>query len=335
MTRFRTVALGDICSFKYGQMPGPSDRTSDGYPMFSGYRIVGAATRYHHHDPEIIVVARGVGGTGDIKWSPPNCFLTNLAIAVLVGSPDVNKSFLYYRLASTKLWGLRTGSAQAQITIDRLRQYEIDLPALPAQRKIASILSAYDDLIENNNRRIKLLEEMAQRIYREWFVDFRYPGHEDFRLMNSELGPIPEGWVWKELRELAAQSRIGVDPEAVDPATPYIGLEHMPERSIAIADWGAASQVGSRKYEFKAGDVLFGKIRPYFHKVAVPPVDGICSTDAIVIRSRAPGSQVSFSQWFRAMRSSRRPCKRRRGPRCHGRIGMSWSVIPSHSHLHR
>jgi type I restriction enzyme S subunit len=63
-----------------------------------------------------------------------------------------------------------------------------------AQRKIAAVLSAYDELIENNNRRIKLLEEMAQRVYREWFVDFRYPGNEGVPLVDSELGLIPEGW---------------------------------------------------------------------------------------------------------------------------------------------
>ena len=73
------------------------------------------------------------------------------------------------------------------------RDVEFPLPPLDTQRKIAAILSAYDDLIENNNRRIKLLEEMAQRIYREWFVDFRYPGHENVRLVDSELGPIPRG----------------------------------------------------------------------------------------------------------------------------------------------
>ena len=68
------------------------------------------------------------------------------------------------------------------------------LPLAHVQRKIAAILSAYDDLIENNSRRIKLLEEMAQRIYREWFVDFRYPGHEDGADGGLGLGPIPEGW---------------------------------------------------------------------------------------------------------------------------------------------
>ena len=63
-----------------------------------------------------------------------------------------------------------------------------------SETRIASILSAYDDLIENNTRRIKILEEMAQMLYREWFVNFRFPGHEKVRMVESELGPIPEGW---------------------------------------------------------------------------------------------------------------------------------------------
>ena len=68
---------------------------------------------------------------------------------------------------------------------------EIDLPDLPTQRKIAGILSAYDDLIENNLRRIKILEQMAQSLYREWFVHFRFPGHESATFKDSELGRIP------------------------------------------------------------------------------------------------------------------------------------------------
>ena len=67
-------------------------------------------------------------------------------------------------------------------------------PPLPTQRKIAAILSAYDDLIENNLRRIKILEEMAQNFYREWFVKFRFPGHEKVRFVDSPLGKVPEGW---------------------------------------------------------------------------------------------------------------------------------------------
>ena len=77
-----------------------------------------------------------------------------------------------------------------------LRDLEIPLPPLPTQRKIAAILSAYDDLIENNTRRIHILEEMAQALYRQWFVDYKFPGHEEVRMVDSgtELGEVPEGW---------------------------------------------------------------------------------------------------------------------------------------------
>jgi type I restriction enzyme S subunit len=186
--------LGDLCKFKYGHMPRKTDLCDDGYPVFSGYHVVGHATTYHYEEPEIIVVARGVGGTGDVKMSPPKCFLTNLSIVAQVVSSEVDKKFLYYRLAGPKLWELRTGSAQAQITIDRLQRYELRLPPLPTQRKIAAILSAYDNLIENNLRRIKILEEMAQNLYREWFVKFRFPGYQQGRFTDSPLGRIPEGW---------------------------------------------------------------------------------------------------------------------------------------------
>jgi len=82
------------------------------------------------------------------------------------------------------------------------KKKDIQIPPLSIQREIAAILSAYDDLIENNTRRIQILEEMAQRIYREWFVKFRYPGYENDRFVESELGMIPEGWEVKKLGEM-------------------------------------------------------------------------------------------------------------------------------------
>jgi type I restriction enzyme, S subunit len=159
-------------------------------------------------------------------------------------------------------------------------------PPLLTQQKIAAILSTYDELIENNTRRIALLEEMAQRSYREWFVEFRYPGHEGVPLVESEAGLIPEGWHWRTLSDLAQERRRSVDPRSLAGDVPYFGLEHLPERSIALSEWGRASDVASTKNVFEVGDILFGKIRPYFHKVGPPPVAGVCSTDAIVIRPR-------------------------------------------------
>jgi len=86
------------------------------------------------------------------------------------------------------------GAAQPNISPSLIEQQSIPLPLLPIQQRIARILSAYDDLIENNTRRIAILEEMARRIYEEWFVRFRFPGHEGVRMLESELGLVPEGW---------------------------------------------------------------------------------------------------------------------------------------------
>jgi type I restriction enzyme S subunit len=111
--------------------------------------------------------------------------------------------YLYYWILShagkAQLKRCQIGSSQPALTIVLLKQMEIDLPPLPVQKKIASILSAYDDLIENNERRIRILEEMAQNLYREWFVNFRFPGHEKVKMVNSPLGKIPEGWDVKKL----------------------------------------------------------------------------------------------------------------------------------------
>jgi type I restriction enzyme S subunit len=113
--------------------------------------------------------------------------------------PDrLDADYFYYVLQQDRLKAeMQThayGAAQPNISPSLIHNLTIPLPPLPTQRKIADILSAYDDLIENNTRRIAILEEMAQRLYQEWFVHFRYPGHEEVPLVDSELGPIPEGW---------------------------------------------------------------------------------------------------------------------------------------------
>jgi type I restriction enzyme S subunit len=212
---WNTHTLGQLLHMKYGKMPKKEDLVNDGYPVFSGYRIVGYHKEYHYENSEIIVVARGVGGAGDIKLSPPFAYITNLSIVLSQLSDEVDKKFLYYKLTSTTLRDLRTGAAQAQIIIADLEKYKITIPPLPTQRKIAAILSAYDDLIENNTRRIQILEEMSLAIYREWFVKFKYPGHEEIPLDDSgtEFGEIPEGWVIVKLID-ACEITMGQSPKS-------------------------------------------------------------------------------------------------------------------------
>lgn len=98
--------------------------------------------------------------------------------------------------------GSLVGVAQQHFNVGAAKAMQIALPPIGEQRRIASILSAYDDLIENNTRRIAILEEMARRIYEEWFVRFRFPGHQNVRMVESELGLVPEGWKVVPLSEL-------------------------------------------------------------------------------------------------------------------------------------
>ena len=107
------------------------------------------------------------------------------------------------------------------------------------------------------------------------------------RFVNSELGEIPEGWGVGKLGDVAEHPRRGVQPNDINLETPYIALEHMPKRCIALSEWDTAAGVGSNKYEFRRGEFLFGKLRPYFHKVGIAPVGGVCSTDIVVVTPNA------------------------------------------------
>lgn len=156
----------------------------------------------------------------------------------------------------------------------------IPLPPLPQQVEIGQLISAYGDLIENNRRRMALLEEAARQLYRQWFTRLCFPGHEHIRITNG----VPEGWRPRLLDDLCVEIRETVKPEYLEPDTPYIGLEHMPRRSISLCEWSAVEDVTSSKHRFRDGDILFGKIRPYFHKVGMTFLDGVSSSDAIVIR---------------------------------------------------
>lgn len=213
-------------------------------------------------------------------------------IRARVDPRKADAQFLYYLFRSpygrARMASIATRTAVSGITGSNLAGLRLRVPAPEVQGRISSVLAACDALIENNQRRVEVLEEMARAIYREWLVRFRYPGHEDVPLVDSSsLGPIPDGWRMGCVDDLVTLNKATVDPSSVEPSTPAVGLEHIPRRQITLDDWGEAGDLRSRKGTFVPGDLLFGKIRPYFHKVSVAPVDGICSTDAIVLRPHA------------------------------------------------
>jgi type I restriction enzyme S subunit len=161
------------------------------------------------------------------------------------------------------------------------------------------------------------LEAMARALFQSWFVDFdpvraQLDGRKAFPLplgegqgegvadlaalfpasfQDSDLGHIPKGWTAGKLGDIATNPRRGVQPSEIAPNTPYIALEHMPRRCIALGDWDESAVVASGKSAFTKGEILFGKLRPYFHKVGVAPLDGVCSTDILVLAPKSP-------EWF-------------------------------------
>ena len=136
-----------------------------------------------------------------------NRYLHNQRLGLIQNFKEVDKIFLYYLFNSKSVrQQIRASCSGVKVrhtSPSRIYEVKVFLPPLPTQHKIASILSAYDALIENNTRRIKILEEMAQTIYNEWFVKFRFPGHETVKMVDSELGMIPEGWEVRELLSVA------------------------------------------------------------------------------------------------------------------------------------
>ena len=197
---WKEVRLGDIATMQYGKL-APKKKDAGNVPIFTGYKNVGYTDKINCNKNTIVVVARGVGGCGDVKITNEDCYLTNLAISVSLNAQICVPMFFYYLHQLENLSILNSGSAQPQITIESLTKYSFRIPSLDDQHRIASILSSLDRKIELNNKINADLEEMAQAIFKNWFVDFE--PFKDGKFVDSELGMIPEGWKVGRLDEIA------------------------------------------------------------------------------------------------------------------------------------
>jgi type I restriction enzyme S subunit len=216
-------------------------------------------------------------------------------IILLRGDPKlIDQGYYFQALKSpfvqSGLKARASGTTVLGIKQSELRQVEIPYPPPPIQKRIASILSAYDDLIENNTRRIKILEEMAQMVYREWFVNFRFPGHEKVRMVESELGPIPEGWSAKCVTDAVfAGPPTKVAKEGVKP---FVPMGSLADNSMLIRE--IEEREGNNGSKFKNGDTLFARITPCLENGKtgfvqfLPSDDAVAfgSTEFIVLRSK-------------------------------------------------
>ncbi len=293
--------------------PRPNEFTDDGTAFLraadlsDGEVLFSAAGQIN--DVALRRIRKGIGKPGDLLFSHKGT-VGKLAVAhqdapSFVCSPQttfwrvtdpkrLDRQFLFAYMRAPEFqrqWTVRKGDTDMAdyVSLTAQRTLLVPLPPLPTQQKIAAILSAYDDLIENNNRRIKLLEEMAQRIYREWFVDFRYPGHERVALVDSKLGPIPEGWEW-----LPASEAVLINPTVVVDrlaTRPFVPMTSVSEHGMHITP--IELRAGTSGSRFENGDTLFARITPCLENGKTAYVQCLRegeiasgSTEFIVLRSR-------------------------------------------------
>jgi type I restriction enzyme S subunit len=227
-----------------------------------------------------------IGQVGIIPDDGPfeQYIISNKQLKLRVNEALANPLFCFYYFASPRyvehVRGRSIGGAVPGINLGILKSLKIALPTRAVQDRVVAVLSCYDGFIENNRRRIALLEEAARLLYREWFVHFRFPGHEHVKIVDG----LPEGWRPRTLAEVVEVVKDNVKPNEFAEDDIHIGLEHIPRRSFTLADWESASNLASSKTRFAEGDILFCKIRPYFHKVGFALRSGLASSDALVWR---------------------------------------------------
>lgn len=203
---FRECLLGDVLTLKRGYDLPSQDRIAGSVPIVSSSGISGAHSEAKVKGPG--VVTGRYGTIGEIHYVERDFWPLNTTLYVKDFKGN-DPRFVAYFLKTLDFASRNAAAAVPGVNRNDLHRLPVKCPPLAEQRRIASILSAYDDLIENNTRRIAILEDMARRIYEEWFIHFRFPGHANVRMVESERGPIPEGWQVRKFEDCLESWRGG------------------------------------------------------------------------------------------------------------------------------
>ena len=232
----------------------------------------------------------------------------NQHVTIIRPDPEqIDPAFLRYYLASPKQqeWLLTlasSGATRNALTKGMIEQLKIPKIPIEKQRVIGAFLGDFDRKIKANIKKAKALEGIARAVFKSWFIDFEpvklrsnvqveacvtkehailFPK----KLVEKEGRAIPDGWSLGCFSNVCENIKVNVRGEEIRDDDLYVGLEHVPRRNLQILTWGSGKEVSSNKYRFQEDDLLFGKLRPYFHKIVIAPAKGICSTDILVIRA--------------------------------------------------
>jgi len=195
---YELVKTKNFIEFKNGKSIKPGGEGI--YPVYGANGIIGMSNEYREGNS--VIIGRVGAYCGSVQFCKGHYWASDNTIVACPKDNNTDVVFLYYSLKNANLNRWAGGAAQPLMTQTAIKQIKLPHPDIDIQRKVSSILSAYDDLIELNERRIKILEEMARLIYKEWFVKFRFPGYKKVKMIESELGMIPERWEVRRLSEV-------------------------------------------------------------------------------------------------------------------------------------
>jgi len=302
------VTIGKIATITMGTSPKGETYNNEGIgiPLLNGPTEFGSIyptctlfttdSKRDCKKDDLIFCVRG-STTGRMNWADKQYSLGR-GVCSIRGATPMDTKYIRYciELKLGALLKLSGGATFPNLTGNDLSTFPI--PYSPHRHKIAAILSAYDDLIENNTQRIKILEEMAQALYRGWFVKFRFPGHEKVKMVESELGMVPEGW-----EIIKATDAIYVSPTTKVPKEgekPFVSMGNLSNDSMFVNSFEYRS--GNSGSKFKNGDTLFARITPCLEngKTAyvqfLPSNNDIAfgSTEFIVLRSKTLCSELVY-----------------------------------------
>ena len=320
MAELRTVRIGDLGRVVTGKTP-PSAQPElfgelhpfltptdiDGFARYiEPGRFLSPEGRDYQHRlmlPERAVCVVCIGATiGKVCMTGRPSF-TNQQINSVVVNENEHDPFFVYHLMTTLRDELKSnagGAATPIINKTAFSEIEVSVPPLPVQRRIAGILSAYDELMENSQRRIRLLEAMARALYREWFVHFRFPGHEKHPRVASPLGDIPQGWEVKKLATVAEVNRAQINARTAPEELHYIDISSVsPGQIDSITTYAFADAPGRARRIVQHGDVLWSCVRPNRRshaQVMQPEPDTIASTGfAVLTATKVPFTFLYFA----------------------------------------
>ena len=199
MNEWKKVKLRELITIRNGK---DHKLLHDGiYPVYGSGGIMRYVDRFLYDKESVLLPRKGT--LNNIQYAKSPFWTVDTCYYTVVDTEKVNPYFLYRYLGLFDIESLNTGSAVPSMTFDKYYSLDIHLPSIDTQQRIATILSSYDSLIENYQKQIKLLEESAQRLYKEWFIDLCFPGHENTKIVDG----VPEGWEKKKVGALISKVR--------------------------------------------------------------------------------------------------------------------------------